>query len=154
MSAVLKPDEAKFAAMTEADLAEVMDIERAIYTHPWTTGNFADSIRAGYQCVTLKRGTALEGYFVLIVAAGEAHLLNLSVAAALHRCGRGTRMLAEILARAAEFGARSVFLEVRPSNPGAQSLYERHGFRRIAVRKGYYPAHGGREDALVYLREL
>lgn len=155
MSAVLKPDdEATFAAMTEADLPEVMAIERAIYTHPWTTGNFADSIRAGYHCVTLRSGAALEGYFVLIVAAGEAHLLNLSVAAERHRRGFGTRMLAEIFARAALLNARSVFLEVRPSNPGAQALYERHGFRRIAVRKGYYPAHDGREDALVYLREL
>ena len=154
MSAVLKEGEATFAAMTEADLPAVMAIERAIYTHPWTSGNFADSIRAGYHCATLRKGGALEGYFVLIVAAGEAHLLNLSVAAALHRHGRGTRMLAEVFARAAQADARSVFLEVRPSNPGAMALYERHGFRRIAVRKGYYPAHDGREDALVYLREL
>ena len=154
MSAVLKPDAARFAAMTEAELPEVMAIERAIYAHPWTAGNFADSMRAGYQCVTLRNAGALEGYFVLIVAAGEAHLLNLSVAAALHRRGRGARMLAEIFARAAAGGARSVFLEVRPSNAGARALYERQGFRRIAVRKGYYPGVGGREDALVYLREL
>lgn len=154
MSAVLKPDGARFADLTEADLAEVMAIERAIYAHPWTAGNFADSMRAGYHCVGLRNRGALEGYFVLIVAAGEAHLLNLSVAGALHRRGRGARMLAEILLRAAAGGARSIFLEVRPSNAGAQALYERHGFRRIAVRKGYYPGAGGREDALVYLREL
>jgi ribosomal-protein-alanine N-acetyltransferase len=46
-------------------------------------------------------------------------------------------------------GTRHVFLEVRPSNLGAKSLYLRYGFRQIAVRRGYYPAHDGREDALV-----
>ena len=46
-------------------------------------------------------------------------------------------------------GALHVFLEVRPSNEGAKALYTRFGFRQVAVRPGYYPAHAGREDALV-----
>jgi ribosomal-protein-alanine N-acetyltransferase len=155
MSAVLK-DEFQLAPMREADLAEVLAIESAIYTHPWSRGNFADSLRAGYQCWTWRDAAsgALVGYFVLLVAAGEAHLLNLSVAAAHQRQGHGSLLLGEVMHLSRLHGAHGVFLEVRPTNPGAQALYERFGFRKVAVRPGYYPAHGGREDALVFTREL
>src|SRR5256885_13729943 len=88
MSAVLK-DVAELASMRERDLAEVMAIESAVYSHPWSRGNFADSLRAGYECRTLRLGTELVGYFILMVAAGEAHPLHLSVAAAPQRSGRG-----------------------------------------------------------------
>jgi ribosomal-protein-alanine N-acetyltransferase len=148
MSAVLK-DEPRLAVMRDPDLPEVLAIENAIYTHPWTRGNFADSIRAGYQCWTWRSREALLGYFILLVAAGEGHLLNLSVAAANQRRGHGTALLAEAMRLARNRGAQHVFLEVRPSNDGAKALYTRFGFRQVAVRPGYYPAHAGREDALV-----
>ena len=143
MSAVLK-DLPDLGRMREQELDQVMAIEEAIYTHPWTRGNFVDSLRAGYQCCVLRLGSELVGYFVLMVAAGEAHLLNLSIAAPRQRTGYGSLLLRE----AAEH-ARSLFLEVRPSNRGAQALYTRFGFRKIAVRRAYYPALQGREDALV-----
>jgi len=148
MSAVLKPQPA-LAPMREADLGEVMAIEDAIYTHPWTRGNFADSLAAGYECRTWRNDGELLGYFVLMVAAGEAHLLNLSIAPAHQRRGHGSTLLREAAAIARARGAGGIFLEVRPSNAGAQALYTRFGFRRIAVRRGYYPAQSGREDALV-----
>jgi ribosomal-protein-alanine N-acetyltransferase len=135
--------------MREQDLDQVMAIESAIYSHPWTRGNFADSLRASYECRTLKLGGELAGYFVLMVAAGEAHLLNLSIAAAHQRNGHGSWLLGEAMALARKRGARSLVLEVRPSNEAGQALYTRFGFRKIAVRRGYYPAHAGREDALV-----
>jgi ribosomal-protein-alanine N-acetyltransferase len=148
MSAVLK-DLPQLGAMREQDLGEVMRIEEAIYSHPWTRGNFADSLVAGYECRTWRMGGDLLGYFVLMVAAGEAHLLNLSVAPAWQRKGHGSALLREASAIARLRGARGIFLEVRPSNAGAQALYTRFGFRKVAVRRGYYPAHSGREDALV-----
>lgn len=148
MSAVLK-DAPRLAQMREADLAEVMPIESAVYTHPWTRGNFADSLKAGYQCWTWRLGDELLGYFILLVAAGEAHLLNLSVAAARQRAGHGSTLIKEAMRIARVRGAQQVFLEVRPSNLGAKALYSRFGFRQVAVRPGYYPAHAGREDALV-----
>jgi ribosomal-protein-alanine N-acetyltransferase len=153
MSAVLK-DAPVFGRMGEADLPEVVAIERAIYTHPWTHGNFADSLRAGYHCCTLRLGGELAGYFVLIVAAGEAHLLNLSVSAALQRRGLGSALLREAMHLARRHEGSNVYLEVRPGNAGAQALYARFGFRRIAVRRDYYPVAGGREDAYVYMRAL
>jgi ribosomal-protein-alanine N-acetyltransferase len=149
MSAVLKDQPPELRAMREQDLAEVMAIEDAIYSHPWTRGNFADSIHAGYECRTLRLGGELIGYFVLLAAAGEAHLLNLSIAARHQRSGHGAMLLGEAMALARRLGARSLFLEVRPSNGAAQALYTRFGFRRVGVRKAYYPARFGREDALV-----
>lgn len=153
MSAVLRQSP-RLVAMRDADLAAVLAIENAIYSHPWTRGNFADSLRAGYQCWTLRSGDELLAYFVLLVAAGEGHLLNLSVAAAHQRRGHGASLLAEAMRLARKGGAHDLFLEVRPTNAGAKALYERFGFRQVAVRPSYYPAHGGREDALVLTRAL
>jgi [ribosomal protein S18]-alanine N-acetyltransferase len=147
MSAVLKTPE--LAPMREVDLAEVVAVETDIYTHPWTRGNFADSLRAGYECRVYRLNGELIGYFVLMVAVGEAHLLNLSVAAGHQRRGHGTALLDEATRLARSRGAANVFLEVRPSNQAAQEMYFRYGFRKVAVRRGYYPAHSGREDALV-----
>jgi len=153
VSAVLK-DVPRLLLMSQDDLDEVLEIENAIYTHPWTRGNFADSLRATYDCRTWRLEGELVGYFVLMAAAGEAHLLNLSIAARHQRSGHGSALLREALELARRRGARSLFLEVRPSNAGAQALYARFGFRRVGVRRGYYPARFGREDALVYTVEL
>lgn len=154
MSAVLKSAPV-LAPMRERDLDEVMAIEGAIYTHPWTRGNFADSLRAGYACMTWRLDGELVGYFVLMAAAGEAHLLNLSIAAAWQRHGQGSALLKEAAALGRRLGASNMFLEVRPSNEAAQALYRRFGFRKVATRRDYYPAHQGRrEDALVLSLEL
>lgn len=153
MSAVLK-EPARLEAMRREDLDEVMAIEGAIYSHPWTRGNFLDSLRAGYDCRTWRLEGELIGYFILMAAAGEAHLLNLSIAARHQRGGHGRALLREAAELARRRGAISLFLEVRPSNLPAQSLYTRFGFRRVAVRKGYYPAQAGREDALVLTLKL
>ena len=148
MSAVLK-DAPRLVRMQDSDLSEVMEIEGAIYSHPWTRGNFSDSLRAGYQCWTWRVGDELLGYFILLVAAGEGHLLNLSVAAIRQRTGHGSALLREAMRLARGRGAQHIFLEVRPSNLAAKALYGRFGFSEVAVRPNYYPAHEGREDALV-----
>lgn len=149
MSAVLK-DLPQLQPMRESDLLEVLGIETVIYTHPWTLGNFADSLRAGYDCCTWRLSGELVAYFILMAAAGEAHLLNLSVAARHQRRGHGTSLLREAASLARRRGAKNMFLEVRPSNQPAQNLYTRFGFCKIAMRRDYYPAHFGREDALVF----
>jgi len=153
LSAVLK-DVPRLERMQARDLDEVMAIEDVIYTHPWTRGNFTDSLTAAYECRTWRVGGELVGYFVLMIGAGEAHLLNLSIAPAYQRSGHGRSLLREVVDIAGRLGAKSIFLEVRPSNTAAQSLYAKFGFRRIAVRRDYYPANSGREDALVYTLPL
>lgn len=158
MSAVLEqtdvPGTPRLARMQTADLDAVVAIEAAIYSHPWTRGNFADSLRAQYDCWVWRIDAELVGYFVVFAAAGEAHLLNLSIAAPFQRRGYGRALLGRVIALAREAGARRLFLEVRPSNEGAQRLYQHFGFRRVALRRDYYPAQPGREDALVYVLRL
>ncbi len=148
MSAVLKPV-IELRAMVEADLPAVLAIENAIYAFPWTPGNFRDSLAAGYSCWAYVRDGALIGYAVVMLAADEAHLLNLSIAAARQRQGHGSQLLHRVCACARGSGARLVFLEVRPSNLAAIRLYQQHGFQRVGLRRDYYPDQGGREDALI-----
>jgi ribosomal-protein-alanine N-acetyltransferase len=148
VSAVLRPQR-RIQPLVEADLAAVLAIERELYEFPWTDANFGDSLKAGYSCWSYVEEGRFIGYAVIMLAAGEAHLLNLSIAAAAQRRGHGSRLLAHVVRAAQEYGARVLFLEVRPSNVPAQRLYAAHGFHQIGVRRGYYPAQDGREDALV-----
>ncbi len=148
MSAVLKPL-IELRPMVEADLPAVMAIENAIYAFPWTEGNFRDSLAAGYSCRAYVRDGELIGYAVVMLALDEAHLLNLSIAASCQRQGYGGLLLRHLCELARGRGARLIYLEVRPSNAAGLHLYERHGFRRVGLRRAYYPAQDGREDALI-----
>ncbi|MFT5589134.1 MAG: ribosomal-protein-alanine N-acetyltransferase [Bradyrhizobium sp.] len=141
----------QFRRMTEQDLDEVVAIEEKIYPHPWSRGNFVDSIRSDYQAWLLQDGRgSLLGYFLLMFVLDEVHLLNISVRGDLHGRGLGRYQLQKIVALGQQEGMRSVLLEVRPSNVRALEVYERYGFTRIGLRKNYYPAGiGGREDAIV-----
>ncbi len=145
---------ANVRAMLQEDLAQVSDIERRSYDFPWSHGVFRDCLFAGYECVVIERENAVAGYGILSVAAGEAHILNLCIEARFRKHGYGERLLDEILERARNAEVREIFLEVRPSNEAAISLYEKKGFRRIAARPAYYQAKGGREDAAVLSKVL
>ena len=153
MSAVLKSVPG-FEPMSESDLQAVLEIEEAIYEFPWTPGNFRDSLRSGYSCWVERRGAEVIGYAVLMLAAGEAHLLNLSVAPRAQNRGHGRRLLGNVVGVARAHGAKALFLEVRPSNFAGQRLYLASGFKQIGVRRDYYPARRGREDALVLALDL
>ena len=149
MSAVLKQAAPRITAMTEAALATVVRIENAIYEFPWTLGNFRDSLAAGYGCWLYEESDELIGYAVVMHALDEAHLLNLSIAAAAQGRGHGRQLLGSISSIARQNGARSMFLEVRPSNLPGRQLYAQAGFSQVGLRRSYYPARDGREDALV-----
>ena len=135
--------------MQTADLDAVMRIERKIYVHPWTRGNFRDSLNAGYSCWIYQFAQSTVGYAVMMVAADEAHLLNLSIAAMWQRQGWGKKLLQQVLDLARQHRARVMLLEARPSNVAALGLYQGFGFKRIALRRGYYPAGPVREDAIL-----
>jgi ribosomal-protein-alanine N-acetyltransferase len=154
MNAVLKPEAPHLAPMTELDLPEVMAIENDVYEFPWTRGNFRDSLEAGYSCWLYRQGGTLIGYAILMVVIDEAHLLNLSIARRCWRGGHGRALLEAVAGTMRGHGASSMFLEVRPTNVAGRALYAGAGFRQIGVRRGYYPAKGGREDALVLSRPL
>lgn len=139
----------RYRRMTSHDLDQVMAIEHVVYLHPWTRGNFSDSLREGYHCWVVEVAAEVIAYGVMIVAVGEAHLLNLSVASHWQRLGRGRELLQFFVKLARDFGGTRMFLEVRPSNVAGRALYADAGFREIGIRRGYYPAAQGREDAVV-----
>ncbi|HUO45027.1 MAG TPA: ribosomal protein S18-alanine N-acetyltransferase [Burkholderiales bacterium] len=143
-----------YRRMTADDLDAVLAIEDRIYPHPWTRGNFSDSLAAGYHCLIMEIGGEIAGYSIVMAGAGEAHLLNLSVAAGWQRRGLGRELLRHLLELARREAVERILLEVRESNRAAQALYENSGFSRIALRRDYYPADHGREDAVVMAREL
>jgi ribosomal-protein-alanine N-acetyltransferase len=149
MSAVLQPLEARLDAMTVDWLGAVCAVEDRCYTHPWTHANFIDSLAAGYHCQLLLGGDTVIGYFVAMKGVDEVHLLNITVAPEFQRQGWAPLMLEALAGWARGQGAQWLWLEVRTSNDRALHVYERQGFRRVGMRKGYYPAHGGREDAVV-----
>jgi len=139
------------APMAQADIDEVLALEQSVFPHPWSRANFVDSLASGYDAWVLRdaHGT-LAGYFLVMFAVDEAHLLDVAVAAGRQRSGLGRHLLDRVVARSIEHGMESILLEVRPSNERALAVYKKYGFAEIGRRKGYYPAHEGqREDAIV-----
>lgn len=136
-------------ALCQDDLPEVLDIECQGYSFPWSESVFRGCFRPDYRLWALEMGERLSGYAVVAYMAGEAHLLNLCVAAGHRRSGAGRRLLRHLVAESARDGMSQVLLEVRGSNSGAMDLYASEGFTVIGRRPGYYPGGREREDALV-----
>ncbi|MCB5186514.1 ribosomal protein S18-alanine N-acetyltransferase [Methylobacillus caricis] len=148
MNAVLNV-KASLRPMQQHDLDEVARIEPTIFPYPWTRGNFRDSLDSGYSCWVYEQNGEVFGYAVLMMVLDEAHLLNISIAAPWQGRGLGRSLLQHMMDTARRHGALNMFLEVRPSNISAISLYESMGFNEMAIRRGYYPAKHGREDAVL-----
>jgi ribosomal-protein-alanine N-acetyltransferase len=135
--------------MSESDVTDVIAVERASYQFPWSEGIFSDCLRVGYVCRVVTINEKIIAYGVMSVGAGEAHILNLCVGEP-HRCqGVGKRLLTYLVERGTVAGMAEAFLEVRPSNTSAIRLYLSLGFEQVGMRRGYYQAVGGREDAAV-----
>lgn len=156
MSVVREHDQLLYAPMVMADVDDVLALERRVYPHPWSHGNFVDSLASGYHGWVLREHEgALTGYFLLMEVVDEAHLLNVAVDSPRQGQGIGLYLLDKVMACARGLSMQSVLLEVRPSNARALQIYEHYGFTQIGRRKAYYPAHGGqREDAIVMRYEL
>ena len=140
--------------MTRHDIAAVLRIEQASYPFPWSEGIFRDCVRVGYVCCVVEIDDILIGYAIMSTGAGEAHVLNVCVAEPYRAKGIGGQLLEHLLEFAASLQIGEVFLEVRTSNVSAIRLYQSLGFTQIGVRRGYYQAATGREDAMVLRRLL
>jgi ribosomal-protein-alanine N-acetyltransferase len=160
MSAVLTPSSAdlphlRLVPLREEQLDTVLRVEQMAYSHPWTRGNFVDSLRAGYHMRALMADEVLVAYYVAMEGVQEVHLLNITVAPDFQRQGYGHFLLDALCVWARQQQALWLWLEVRQSNVRATQVYERYGFRRVGLRKGYYPAaHSQREDAVVMSLKL
>lgn len=136
-------------SLCEDDLEAVLRIEQAVFPFPWTRGNFSDAMQSGYACKAAELGGELAGYAVLTIGVDEGDLLDLAIAPELQRRGLGRELLIRMLDFARELDMQRVLLEVRPSNVAALELYRAVGFLEVGVRRDYYPAMWGREDAIV-----
>lgn len=148
MSAVLKT-QYQFRPMQMDDLDTIMVIEPQIYPYPWTRGNFGDSLNSGYSAWVLMHNEDIIGYSLMMMVLDEAHLLNLSIAKNYHKQGLGRTLLEHMVDIAKNNQMANMFLEVRQSNISAIALYENMGFNEMAIRRNYYPATNGREDAIL-----
>ena len=151
--------EREFAAvnirpMHELDIPMVGAIERAGYQFPWSEGIFRDCLRVGYVCRVVEADGDMAGYGIMSVGAGEAHVLNVCIRDEYRCRGLARRVLLYLLDRARVAGMYEAFLEVRPSNTAAARLYHSLGFEQVGIRRGYYQAAVGREDAAVLRRIL
>lgn len=135
--------------MVRSDIPLVHAIERLAYEFPWELETFRSCYRVGYHCWIAEKAKEVVGYGILTIGAGESHVLNLCVSPTHQGSGFGRVILTKLIAEASRAKVECVFLEVRPSNPKAIQLYQSAGFNEIGLRKDYYPAKAGREDALV-----
>src|SRR5215470_6346551 len=146
--------EIQIRPMAESDISSVIAVERASYQFPWSEGIFRDCLRVGYVCRVITVSRQVMAYGVMSLGAGEAHILNLCVGETYRCRGVGRRLLGSLIERATAAGMADAFLEVRPSNTAAIRLYLALGFEQAGMRRGYYQAVNGREDAAVLRRAL
>ncbi len=147
-------DSVEIRPMHELDVPVVVAIERSAYQFPWSEGIFRDCLRVGYVCRVVEVGRDIAGYGIMSIGAGEAHVLNVCVREEYRGRGLARKVLLYLIDRARGAGMYEAFLEVRPSNVAAARLYLSLGFEQVGVRRGYYQATNGREDASVLRRIL
>ncbi|QWE21490.1 ribosomal protein S18-alanine N-acetyltransferase [Polynucleobacter sp. AP-Kolm-20A-A1] len=161
--------ELSFLPMQASDLDAVLEIEGVSHLHPWTKGNFSDSLAAGHWAYCIRpqvdqmvKGSYLDpailwAYCVLVPAVDELHLLNITVSPKLRKLGLGKRIMSAIEDVSAQQKIPRIILEVRPSNLAALGLYQSLGYEQIGLRKNYYPQNpetGSREDAIVMAKSI
>ena len=135
-------------------IPEIFEIEKAAYPFPWTEGMLTDCLKTNYYFYAMFRQGRVIAYGVMSCILDESHILNLCVSPEYQKQGLGKKMLCRLLDKARVNQSHTVFLEVRESNHTAQHLYEDIGFNRLGNRKEYYPDEVGREDAIIYAKEL
>ncbi|MEY2865399.1 MAG: hypothetical protein RLZZ83_642 [Pseudomonadota bacterium] len=139
----------QFSDFKENDLSAIGLIENEVHAYPWTQGNFLDSIKSNHACLMMKLNEEIIGYAVMMFVLDECHLLNISIKKNMQKKGYGSHLLNEVIRRANLTHAKTIYLEVRVSNQAAINLYDKHGFNEMSIRKDYYRAREGREDAVL-----
>ncbi len=139
----------QFSDFEESDLSDIELIENEVHAYPWTRGNFLDSIKASHTCLMMKLNEEIIGYAVIMFVLDECNLLNICIKKSMQKKGYGSSLLREIIRRAGLSHSKTIYLEVRLSNHTAIYFYDKHGFNEMSIRKNYYRAKGGREDAVL-----
>lgn len=147
--AQLDPGEVDLTAMRRRHLRQVLRIESQVYPRPWSAALFLQEMTRKTDRIYLvaRMDSQVIGYAGVMLSPPESHVTTIAVDPAWHRNHVGTKLMLGLIDGVTARGARSVSLEVRKSNLGAQRMYERFGFRPVGVRRGYYVETG--EDAIV-----
>lgn len=140
--------------MIDSDLKQVFIVEKKSYPQPWTLGIFRDCLRIGYNSWVITLDREIIGYGIVMLSPGEAHILNICIEPDYQRKGLGRYLLHHLIKKSNQTDIDMVLLEVRRSNVSAQQLYLSEGFHELGVRKAYYPAAEGREDAIILAKYL
>lgn len=140
--------------MHRGDLMHVIGVEKEAYAHPWTLGIFRDCLRVGYKCWVVELDNRIIGYGILLIASSEAHILNICIHPQYQARGLGRELLHFLIEQCQKTGSDMVLLEVRESNKGAIALYLSAGFHELGVRRDYYPADEGRENAVILAKYI
>jgi [ribosomal protein S18]-alanine N-acetyltransferase len=134
------------------DLSAIEEIERSSYPTPWSRSMFAGELaKPSSICLGAFEGERLVGYLIVSRYVDAWHVMNVAVAVDHRRRGVASELLGALFERTRDDGRRGYTLEVRVSNAGAITLYERLGFERRGTRRGYYTDN--REDALIMWRD-
>lgn len=140
--------------MNYSDLKQVIAVEKKAYPHPWTLGIFRDCLRIGYNAWVMTLDREVIGYGIVMLSSGEAHILNICINPDYQKKGLGRYLLRHLIKKSNQTDIDMVLLEVRRSNANAHKLYQSEGFHELGVRKAYYPAVDGREDAIILAKYL
>ncbi|MEH0833183.1 ribosomal protein S18-alanine N-acetyltransferase [Pectobacterium cacticida] len=137
------------SSLTPADLAQAFKIEQASHAFPWTEKTFISNQGERYFNLKLSRNGQIVAYAITQVVLDEATLFNIAVHPDHQRQGLGRQLLEHLIGEMEHRGTLTLWLEVRASNAQAIALYESLGFNEVSVRRDYYPAARGREDAII-----
>jgi ribosomal-protein-alanine N-acetyltransferase len=138
--------------MNETDLDDVLAIENTCYSTPWSSRQFLDELQNRAASILLcEMDDSIVGYICYWLIDGEMQILNIATAPQMRRQGIGELLLERAFADCCQTGLNSVWLEVRAGNSGAIKLYQRNGFKRNGIRRGYY--RDG-EDAVLMFKEF
>lgn len=140
--------------MTYSDLKQVIAVEKKAYPHPWSIGIFRDCLRVGYNAWVMTLEDKVIGYGIIMLAPGEAHILNICVSPDYQGKSLGRYLLRHLVKKSHQTDIDMVLLEVRRSNTNAKQLYDSEGFHELGVRKAYYPTDSGREDAIILAKYI
>lgn len=138
---------------TFEDIGRIAELEKECFpVAAWSRQSLAESFLSGrFYGVLLEENGAITAYGGMSVVLEEAEIELIATSEMYRNCGRGAKILEDLLAEAKRRGVERVFLEVRVSNAPAQRLYLKHGFAGVYARTRYYPDG---EDAIVMKKEL
>ena len=137
-----------------SDISDIYLIESSTYDFPWSLSIIRDCVVNKYDCYLALNGFKVVGYVIAKITSMDTHILNLTIQDDYRRLGIASNFLDLIISKALILKSSSILLETRITNYAAKNLYNKYNFKIIGLRKNYYRVIGGREDAVIFKKNL